>query len=112
MNIPEEQKFSDRIQITHFSGFEWIDVTGPSSEQLQEFAQTYGLDVFQVKDSLLPGHLPKFETGPVYIFLIFRAFTGSDSMPDGGINELSNKMAFFFSIPPGSSPSTGHLFLF
>ncbi|MCX7650868.1 MAG: hypothetical protein N2050_10015 [Flavobacteriales bacterium] len=95
--MPEEQKFSDRIQTKHFPGFEWIDVTGPSPEQLQELAQTYGLDVFQVKDSLLPGHLPKFETGPVYTFLIFRAYTGSDSMPDGGINDLSNKMAFFFN---------------
>lgn len=78
-------------------GFEWIDITAPDPERLQELASEYHLDVFQIKDSLLPGHLPKIETNPQYTFLILRAFTGSPEDPDASLTEVSNKMAFFFN---------------
>ena len=38
--------------------FTWIDVVGPSREELAKVARRYGLHPMSVEDSLEPEHLP------------------------------------------------------
>lgn len=82
---------------TKFKNFVWIDFCKPNRETLDEIAQVYNLDLFQVKDSLEAGHLPKFEKQPNYNFLILRAYTATSKQNATSINELSNKIAFFYN---------------
>ncbi|MCS6982164.1 MAG: hypothetical protein N2110_02325 [Flavobacteriales bacterium] len=79
------------------AGFRWIDITDPDPNRLEELTQEFKLDSFQVKDSLLPGHLPKIETGGEYLFLILRAFTGQPGLRSNDVRALTNKMAFFMN---------------
>lgn len=82
---------------TKFQTFSWIDICQPDKESLDEIAQKYNLDIFQIKDSLEHGHLPKFEKQPSYNFIILRAFTSTIKEGETTINELSNKIAFFYT---------------
>jgi magnesium transporter len=80
-----------------FDNFVWIDICQPDKESLDKIAEEYKLDYFQIKDSLEQGHLPKFEKQPNYHFLILRAFTSTIEQGATTINELSNKIAFFYN---------------
>jgi magnesium transporter len=80
-----------------FDNFVWIDICQPNIQSLDEIAEKYQLDYFQIKDSLEQGHLPKFEKQPNYNFLILRAFTSTIEQGATTINELSNKIAFFYN---------------
>ena len=40
--------------------FVWEDVVDPTTEELSELAQRYGLQPTSVQDCLDPEHLPKF----------------------------------------------------
>jgi magnesium transporter len=82
---------------TQFTNFFWIDICQPSKADLDKIAEEYQLDYFQIRDSLEKGHLPKFEKQPNYNFLILRAFTSSIEKGATTINELSNKIAFFYN---------------
>ena len=88
---------SSQIRQTDFAQFKWIDVCRPSHHDLAQLAKEYDLDYYQVSDSLQAGHLPKFETQPNYHFLILRAYTASVEDRVTNINELSNKIAFFYN---------------
>jgi len=55
------------------------------------------LDYFLIKDSLERGHLPKIEKLPDYTFVILRAFSTSKNGRITNVNELSNKIAFFYN---------------
>lgn len=80
-----------------FGSFIWIDIWQPNKEGLNKIAEEYQLDYFQIKDSLELGHLPKFEKQPNYNFLILRAFTSTIEKGATTINDLSNKIAFFYN---------------
>ena len=81
-----------------FDNFVWIDFCQPDPESLYKIAEEYKLDYFQIKGSIEKGHLPKFEKQPNYDFLILRAFTSSTfKQRSTTINELSNKIAFFYN---------------
>lgn len=80
-----------------YEKFVWIDICHPSKASLDQIAKENQLDYFQIKDSLEPGHLPKFEKQPTYNFLILRAFTSTIHQGATTINELSNKIAFFYN---------------
>ncbi len=82
---------------TSFDNFIWIDICNPNEENLDKIAKDYNLDYFQIKDSLETGHLPKFEKQERYNFLILRAFTAKPDDRITNVNELSNKIAFFYS---------------
>lgn len=81
----------------NFEKFVWTDICQPNKAGLDEIAKEYGLDIFQIKDSLQHGHLPKFEKQPTYNFLILRAFTSTIEQGATTINDLSNKIAFFYT---------------
>jgi magnesium transporter len=83
--------------IKAFPTFDWIDVCQPDRVSLDKIAEQYKLDIFQIKDSLQHGHLPKFEKLPMYNFLILRAFTSTIEEGATTISDLSNKIAFFYN---------------
>lgn len=80
-----------------FENFEWTDFCNPNKDGLAEMAEKYQLDYHQIKDSLEPGHLPKFEKESNYQFLILRAFTSSIGQRATTITEFSSKIAFFYN---------------
>lgn len=84
-------------QKIQYDNFVWIDIRQPDQQGLDKIAEEFQLDYFQIKDSLEEGHLPKFEKQPGYDFLILRAFTSTIDTGATGINELSNKIAFFYN---------------
>lgn len=90
-----EQKNSQNI--TTFATFVWTDICQPDRASLDKIAEQYSLDIFQIKDSLQHGHLPKFEKQPSYNFLILRAFTSTIEQGATTITDLSNKVAFFYN---------------
>lgn len=83
--------------IKEFTTFVWIDFCQPDRATLDKIAEQYNLDIFQIIDSLEHGHLPKFEKQPNYNFLILRAFTSTIEHGATTINDLSNKIAFFYN---------------
>lgn len=83
--------------IKTFPTFTWTDICQPDRATLDKIAEQYNLDVFQILDSLEHGHLPKFEKQPNYNFLIIRAFTSTIEQGATTINDLSNKIAFFYN---------------
>jgi magnesium transporter len=80
-----------------FENFEWTDFCNPNKDGLEEIAEKYQLDFHQIKDSLEPGHLPKFEKESNYQFLILRAFTSTMGQRATTITEFSSKIAFFYN---------------
>lgn len=79
------------------AGWEWIDLENPNEEELQEVAAQYGLHRTSVIDSLQPEHLPKYEAIGDTAFMIARIYdTGAHREADT-IQELTNKIAIFFS---------------
>ena len=84
-------------QRVEFKNFVWIDICNPDKNGLDEIAQEYKLDLYQIKDSLETGHLPKYERQAKYDFLILRGYTGDLSQRVTNITDVSNKIAFFYS---------------
>ncbi|MDG4946380.1 hypothetical protein NMK71_08135 [Weeksellaceae bacterium KMM 9713] len=82
---------------TNFENFLWIDIRNPNKETLDKIALDHNLELFQIKDSQQVGHLPKIEKLPNYDFLILRAFSSQPQNRITSINELSNKIAFFYN---------------
>jgi len=85
------------IKFRTFENFEWTDFQNPDKSSLDDIASKYQLDFHQIKDSLEPGHLPKFEKESNYQFLILRAFTSTNNQGASTITEFSNKIAFFYN---------------
>lgn len=73
----------------------WIDVVGPTREELQEIAREYGLPTTVVEDCLDPEHLPKFERIDDAAFLILRARDHAAPDDSSTIQQLTRKIAVF-----------------
>jgi len=56
------------------TGFTWVDLVDPSTAEMQEAADRYGLHPAAVRDFLNHPHLPKFERLPGQQLLILRAY--------------------------------------
>ena len=82
---------------TKFENFLWIDIRNPNKETLDKIALDHNLELFQINDSQQVGHLPKIERLPNYDFVILRAFSSQPQNRITSINELSNKIAFFYN---------------
>jgi magnesium transporter len=77
--------------------FTWLDVINPTPEELQKVAQIYQLHASSVQDCLQPDHLPKYEQVGETSFIISRLHT-PDAEPDADtIQELTNKVAIFYT---------------
>jgi magnesium transporter len=75
--------------------FKWIDVLGPSPEELQEVANKYGIHEAFVADVLQPEHLPKYEPVGKTSFFILRYYSAKDNTDVDTIQGLTNKIAIF-----------------
>ena len=80
-----------------FNSFHWLDVKSPSEAQFSEIAKEFNLEIYAVKDSLEPGHLPKIEKIKNFNFVILRAYTAKETDNISTVEELSNKVAFFYN---------------
>ncbi len=78
-------------------GFDWIDLTNPTTDEIHRIAEEYHLHEASVLDCMQPDHLPKYETLENYTFVIIRVLT-PDPDPDADtIQELTTKIAFFYT---------------
>ena len=75
----------------------WIDLSNPSQKDLRELAREYSLPLQTVKDCLIPDHLQKYERNGSVHFLIFRAFDDQCDAKADTVQELTRKVAVFFS---------------
>lgn len=79
------------------NGINWIDVTNPTPQEMQQLSEVYNLNKFTVRDCLQPEHLPKYELVENVHFLILRYYAYSDDKPLATIQDLTNKIAIFFN---------------
>ncbi len=75
--------------------FTWIDITGPSLDDLSAVAEKYALNHHNLQDCLEPDHLPKFEEGDPYNFIILRKVLGEKDK-GATIHSLTTKIAIFY----------------
>ena len=77
-------------------GFDWIDVSAPTNEELTQLASRFNLHEASLKDCMQPDHLPKYELFDDYTFVIFRMLDKQPVHEADTIQELTNKIAIFF----------------
>jgi len=75
----------------------WIDITEPSMAEMEEISKTYNLHYQLVRDCMQPDHLPKYDSVDEVNFLILRYFSGAADRKMATIQELSNKIALFYT---------------
>ncbi|MBS1240738.1 MAG: hypothetical protein H6R40_165 [Gemmatimonadetes bacterium] len=83
------------VQQASGTGVTWIDVTGPTPEELAAVAEEYGLHPVYVEDSLDPWHLPKFERIGDSSFLILRVFGERPERTGNTVQDMTRKIAVF-----------------
>ncbi len=84
-----------RTVIDGTQGLTWVDVVEPTSRELAEVAQRYGLHPTSVRDCLDPEHLPKFEKFPNRIFIIIRVYDTESARDCATVHEMTRKVAIF-----------------
>lgn len=78
-------------------GFEWIDINDPTTEEFTGLVSKYNLHPALVNDCMQPDHLPKYERMENYSFIIFRIHTDNESAEADTVQELTHKIAIFYS---------------
>jgi magnesium transporter len=79
------------------TGFTWLDVVGPTTDELADLASRYHLHPIAVQDCLDPEHLPKFEQFETFAFAIIRVYDeGADDLC-ATMQELTRKVAIFYA---------------
>lgn len=78
-------------------GFTWLDVYSPSTEELQGLSEKFNIHPVLIKDCLQPDHLPKHEQLENYAFIIFRVHSQSNVKDADTVQELTHKVAIFYS---------------
>jgi len=73
----------------------WLDVTEPTTEELNALAERYRLHPTLVADCLDPLHLPKHEQNGDVTFLIVRAFDPRADPEDTSYQGLTRQVAVF-----------------
>ncbi len=75
--------------------FTWIDITAPTLDDLSKVSQRYDLNHHNLQDCLEPDHLPKFEEGDPFNFIILRKVL-DETNKGASIHALTTKIAIFF----------------
>lgn len=75
--------------------FTWIDITSPTLEDLSKVSERYALNHHNLQDCLEPDHLPKFEEGDPFNFIILRKVL-EETNKGTSIHALTTKIAIFF----------------
>jgi magnesium transporter len=84
-----------RQNVVEQIGCHWVDVIGPTRDELQELAVEFDLPPTVVEDCLDPEHLPKYERFEDAAFLILRARDHSAPDDASTVQELTRKVAVF-----------------
>lgn len=79
------------------SGANWIDILNPSKEEMGQISKEYNLDQHIVRDCMEPEHLPKYELVDDVHFLILRFYAPQEDKAVPTIQELTNKIAIFYT---------------
>lgn len=81
------------------AGINWIDISDPSSTEMEELSKEYNLNQHTVRDCLQPEHLPKYEYDDEFQihFLILRFYAHSQNTNSSSIQDLTNKIALFYN---------------
>lgn len=74
---------------------EWLDVTGPTPDELSGLAETYRLHPLALQDCLDPEHLPKYERHGDATFVIVRAYDEASASDGVTIQQMTRKVAVF-----------------
>jgi magnesium transporter len=77
--------------------YTWIDIVGPTRDELNALAAVYGLHQLMVRDCLDPLHLPKYERYEEWSFLILRSFDSEAEDQASSVRRLTRKLAVFVS---------------
>ena len=77
--------------------FKWFDVQGPVDQDFERLNQEFSLPYLLVQDCLRPEHLPKYEESDEGHFLMMRSFDSESHHHDTSVQELTRKIALFFS---------------
>ena len=77
--------------------FQWIDFEGPTPKDLEEIGRRFQLHKTSIQDCLDPEHLPKFEIINDVYFLILRAPEEAPPKKGVSIQDLTRKIAIFWS---------------
>lgn len=87
------------IRLKHTeNGFNWIDVSYPTTAELQELSAEFGLNQYTLADCLEPDHLPKAEDLGAVKFLITRKILDEVlGHKLHTVQQLSTKVAIFFN---------------
>jgi len=89
---------SHQIKITSSDHtFHWLDIFGPTPNELENLALQYGLHPSSLQDCLDPEHLPKFERIGGITFLILRSFDEQAHNDADTVQDLTRKVAIFLS---------------
>src|SRR3546814_18007392 len=78
-------------------GFDWVDLSAPTNEEIKQVAEQYALHEASIKDCMQPEHLPKYELFDHYTFVIFRVLAAENTHEADTIQELTNKISIFFT---------------
>ena len=79
------------------NGFDWIDLSDPSNDEIKQVAAQHALHEASIKDCMQPDHLPKHELFDNYTFIIFRVLATSPTYEADTIQELTNKISIFYN---------------
>jgi magnesium transporter len=79
------------------TGFKWIDVQGPTMDELKQISRKYKLHRYTVMDCLQPDHLPKQENLGNMQFVITRFLVDNQPIKAHTIQEISSKIAIFYN---------------
>jgi magnesium transporter len=85
-----------RYDVVSREGCRWVDVAGPSHDELLGLAREFSLPPTVVEDCLDPEHLPKHERIGDATFLILRARDFAARDDASTIQDLTRKIAVFF----------------
>ena len=87
------------IRLKHTeNGFNWVDVSNPTTAELQELSAEFGLNQYTLADCLEPDHLPKAEDMGAVKFLITRQILDEVlGQKLHTVQQLSTKVAIFLN---------------
>lgn len=86
-----------RKEVSVCANTRWIDLLDPSAEEIQQLSTEYRLNEHTIRDCMQPEHLPKYELDDDKHFLILRFYAHSFNSTMTTIQEMTNKLAIFFT---------------
>lgn len=78
-----------------FANFKWVDIEGPSSEDLSRLAEEFPIPLAEVQGCLDPEHLPQCQFFEKSFIVILRHHDMQAKPSAGTMQELSTKLVFF-----------------